>query len=102
MSCEGACAHAQVQCVVAHVHVSGKSILESVWDVHACGPFLTCSVRPHICTLLHTFWGQKMQLVLKTILELERPIPFWNIFFCFGTFFPDLEHLILFLNTKKT
>ena len=49
MSCEGACAHAHVRCAVAHVRV--KSILESVRDVRACGPFLgvQCAI-----TLLHT------------------------------------------------
>ena len=51
MSCEGACAHAHVRCAVAHVCVRAKSILESVRDVRACGPFL--GVRCAI-TLLHT------------------------------------------------
>ena len=50
MSCEGACAHAHVRSAVARVRV--KSILESVRDVRACGPFL--GVRCAI-TLLHTF-----------------------------------------------
>ena len=50
MSCEGACAHAHVRSVVARVRA--KSILESVRDVRACGPFL--GVRCAI-TLLHTF-----------------------------------------------
>ena len=39
MSCEGACAHAHVRCAVTHVCVRAKSILESVRDVRACGPF---------------------------------------------------------------
>ena len=39
MSCEGACAHAHVRCAVARVRVRAKSILESVRDVRACGPF---------------------------------------------------------------
>ena len=39
MSCEGACVHAHVRCAVAGVHVRAKSILESVRDVRACGPF---------------------------------------------------------------
>ena len=52
MICEGACAHAQLQCAVARVRVRAKSILESVRDVRACGPFL--GVRCAI-TLLHTF-----------------------------------------------
>ena len=39
MSCEGACAHANVRCAVARVRVRAKSILESVGDVRACGPF---------------------------------------------------------------
>ena len=38
MSCKGACAHAHVRCAVARVRA--KSILESVRDMHACGPFL--------------------------------------------------------------
>ena len=50
MSCEGACAHAHVRSAVARVRA--KSILESVRDVRACGPFL--GVRCAI-TLLHTF-----------------------------------------------
>ena len=41
MSCEGACAHAHVRCVVARVRVRAKSILESVRDVRACGLFWT-------------------------------------------------------------
>ena len=49
MSCEGACAHANVRCEVARVRA--KSILESVRDVRACGPFL--GVRCAIA-LLHT------------------------------------------------
>jgi hypothetical protein len=78
MSCEGACAHAHVRCAVARVRA--KSILESVRNVRACGPFL--GVRCAIA-LLHTFahfLGQNCQkillFVLKTILELECPIPF--------------------------
>ena len=56
MSCEGACAHAHVRYVVAHVRVRAKSILKSVRDVCACGLFL--GMR---CTtlLLHTF-GTKL------------------------------------------
>ena len=51
VSCEGKCAHAHVRCAVARVRA--KSILESVQNVRACGPFL--GVRCAI-TLLHTFW----------------------------------------------
>ena len=40
MGCEGACAHAHVRCVVAHVRVRAKSIQKSVRDVRACGSFL--------------------------------------------------------------
>ena len=53
MSCEGACAHAHVRCAVARVRV--QSILESVRDVRACGPFM--GVRCAIA-LLHTFWNK--------------------------------------------
>ena len=78
MSCEGACAHAHVRCAVARVRA--KSILESVRDVRACGHFfdVRCATA-----LLHTFahfLGQNYQIMqlfaLKTILELECPIPF--------------------------
>ena len=55
MSCEGACAHAHVRCVVAHVRVHAKTILKSVRDVRACGLFL--GVRCAIA-LLHTFWNK--------------------------------------------
>ena len=55
MSCEGACAHAHVQCAVAGVCVRAKSILKSVRNVRACGPFLC--VRCEI-PLLHTFWNK--------------------------------------------
>ena len=89
-----------MRCAVAHVRVRAKSILESVRDVRACSPFM--GVRCAIALLYHFahFLGQncqKMQLfVLKTILELECPIPFYNILSCFGTSFPVLDHLILF------
>ena len=55
MSCEGACAHAHVQSAVARVLVRAKSILESVWDVRAGGPFfdVRCATA-----LLHTFWDK--------------------------------------------
>ncbi len=53
MSCEGVTAHAHVRCAVERVRVRVKSIVESVQDVRACGPFL--GVRCAI-TLLHTFW----------------------------------------------
>ena len=51
MSCKGVCMHAHVRYAVARVHVHAKSILESVGDVRACGPFLACYVRLHFCTL---------------------------------------------------
>ena len=55
MSCEGACAHAHMQCWVARVHVRVKSITKSVQDVRACGSFF--GVRFAI-TLWHTFWNK--------------------------------------------
>ena len=96
MSCEGACAHAHVRCLVERVRVRAKSILESVRDVCACGPFL--GVRCAI-TLLHTFWDklpENATFCLKNILELEFPILIWNILSCFGSSYSVLEHLILF------
>ena len=65
-----------VRSTVARVRVRAKSILESVRDVHACGPFL--GVRCAI-TLLHTFWNKTDKkwhffFVLKTV--LERPFLF--------------------------
>ena len=76
---------------VAKVRV--KSILKSVRDVRACGSFLgvRCATL-----LLHTF-GTK----LPENAILERLISIQNIFSCFRTSFPDLERLIMFLNTRK-
>ena len=50
MSCEVVCTQALVRCVVTCVRV--KSIMESVQDVRACGPFfgVQCAIA-----LLHTF-----------------------------------------------
>ena len=70
-----------------------KSILKSVRDVRACGSFL--AVRC-VTLLLHTF-GTK----LPENAILERLISIQNIFSCFRTSFPDLECLIMFLNTRK-
>ena len=39
MGCEGACAHARVQCAVAHVRVRAKRLLKYVCNVRACGYF---------------------------------------------------------------
>ena len=108
MSCEGACAHAHVRCAVARVCVRAKSILKSVRDVHACGPFFDVRCAT---TLLHTF-GTKLPdnaaCGLKTYsrtrmsyLVLEHLFLLWNILSCFRTSYSDLEHPILFLNTKK-
>ena len=76
MSCEGACAHAHKRCAVARVRVRAKSILESVQDVRAVLYFGRAMCD---CTFAH-FLGQNCQkmllFVLKTILELECPIPF--------------------------
>ena len=75
MSCEGACAHAHVRCAVARVCVRAKSILESVRDVRACGPFFDVRCAT---TLLHTFRNKTDKkwhfFVLKTV--LERPFLF--------------------------
>ena len=45
MSCEGACAHAHVRIAVARVRA--KSILESVREMRACGPFFGCAMCDH-------------------------------------------------------
>ena len=89
MSCEGACAHAHVRCAVARVRVRAKSILESVRDVRACGPFL--GVRCAIA-LLHTFWDK----IARKCYVLEHPFLLWNFLSCFGSSYSVLEHLILF------
>ena len=62
MSCEGACAHAHMRCAVARVRAT--SILESVRDVRACGPFMgvRCAIaRLH---LFSHFFGQNCQKML--------------------------------------
>ena len=95
MGCEGACAHVHVQCAVARVRVRAKSILESVRDVRACGPFL--GVRCAIA-LLHTFahfLGQNCQKMLHfrtSFPVLEHLFLFWIILFCFRTSYSVLEH----------
>ena len=66
MSCEGACAHAHVQCAVARVRA--KSILKSVQDVRACGSFLGVRCAT---VFLHTFGT-----ILPENTILERPIQF--------------------------
>ena len=78
MSCEGACAHAHVRCVVALVCVCAKSILKSVRDVCACGSFF--GVRCAIA-LLHTFWN-----------KIDRKCYFLNYS---RTSYPILEHPFL-------
>ena len=96
MSCEGACAHAHVRSAVARVRVRAKSILESVRDVRACGPFL--GVRCAI-TLLHTFCLKNQYRIRMSYPILEHPFLLWNILSCFRSPFSVLEHLILFQNT---
>ena len=64
MSCEGACAHAHVRCVVTRARLRAKSILESVRDVRACGSFL--GVRCAIA-LLHTFWNKTTTIFIHLI-----------------------------------
>ena len=109
MSCEGACVHAHVRCAVPRVRVRAKSIMESVRDVCACGPFLgvRCATA-----LLHTFSDKitrkcyflKKKNYSRTRMSypvLEHLFLLWNILSCFRTSYSDLEHPILFLNTKK-
>ena len=63
MSCEGACAHLHVRFAVARVRVRAKSILESVRDVRACGPFfdVRCAVA-------------RVRVRAKSILESVRDV----------------------------
>ena len=71
MSCESACANAHVRCAVA------QSILESVRDVRACGPFL--DVR-RACVCLEN--GSRTRVSYPV---LEHPFLLWNILSCFGS-----------------
>ena len=95
MSCEGACAHAHVQCAVARVRVRAKSILKSVRNVRACGPFL--GVRCAIA-LLHTlpdnatFCLKNYSRTRMSYPVLEHPFLLWNVFSCFGSSYSVLEH----------
>ena len=52
------------------------------------------------CTLyfLHTFWDK----IARKCYVFEHLFLLWNILSGFGSSYSDLEHLILFLNTKKT
>ena len=112
MSCEGACVHAHVRCAVARVRVRAKSILESVRDVRACGPFFDVGCAT---ALLHTFahfLGQNYQIMQLFALKTSRtrmsyPVSehlflLWNILSCFRTSYSDLEHPILFFFFFKT
>ena len=95
MSCEGACAHAHVRCAVTRVRVRAKSILESVRDVRACGPFMGVRCAIALLHLFAHFFGTKLPVILcfRTFFPtLEHPFLFWIIlfyfrtsFFCFGT-----------------
>ena len=96
MSCAGACAHAHVQCAVARVHVHAKSILESVRDVRACGPFLgvRCAIALfHTFAHVRTFFWDK---IVRKCYILEHPSLLWNVLSCFGSSYSVLECLILF------
>ena len=93
MSCEGACAH--VRCAVAHVRVCAKSILESVRDVRACGPFLGVGCAIALLYTFAHFLGQTCQKMLRFrtfFPALERPFLFLIIFFCFRTSYSVFEH----------
>ena len=79
MSCKGACAHAHVRCAVARVRA--KSILESVRDVRACGPYM--GVRCAIA-LLHTFRN-----------KTDNKWHFFCLKNCSRTSFSVLEHPFL-------
>ena len=85
MSCEGACEYEHVRCAVTRVRVRAKSILESVRDVCACGPFLgvRCATA-----LLHTF-GDK---IVRKCYVLEHPFLLWNVLSYFGSSYSVLEH----------
>ena len=93
MSCEGACAHAHVQCAVVRVRVRAKSILKSVRDVRACGSFLGVRCAT---VFLHIF-GTK--LPENTI--LEHLFLLYNVLSCFRTSYFVLEHPKMLKNCLK-
>ena len=63
MSCEGACAHAHMRCVVARVRVRAKSILKSVRD------FWHAMCDHNFAHFLEQKDQKMLLFVLKTILE---------------------------------
>ena len=65
MSCEGACAQAHMRCAVARVRVRAKSILESVRDVRACGPFMGVRCEIALLHLFAQFLRQNCQKMLR-------------------------------------
>ena len=91
MSCEGACAHAHVRCAVARVRVRAKSILESVRDVRACGPFLGVRCAITLFTLFGTNLPENATFCLKKMF-LEHLFLLWNVLFCFGSSYSVFEH----------
>ena len=68
MSCEGACAHAHVQCAVARVR-SHVCMRNPFWKVCGmCAPaalFWACDVRSHFCTLFGTNLPENATFCLK-------------------------------------